>query len=102
MPSPCCSYMHIKIEKPQGAQVKPFKQRTIMTHTVQTSIFNRNRLFANHYYLDLYQAVINTEDGESYEYEVEADSFHDATEKAEQYAYSLGANITYIEVYHMS
>ena len=47
-----------------------------MTHSVQTSIFNRTRLFANHYYLDLYQAVINTEDGESYEYEVEADSFN--------------------------
>jgi len=73
-----------------------------MTHSVQTSIFNRTRLFANHYYLNLYQAVINTEDGESYEYEVEADSFHDATEKAEQYAYSLGADITYIEVYHMA
>ena len=72
-----------------------------MTHNIQTSIFNRTRLFANHYYLNLYQAVINTEDGESYEYEVEADSFHDATEMAEQYAYSLGVDITYIEVYHM-
>ena len=68
MPSPCCSLMHVKIEKPQGAQVKPFKQKTIMTHPVQTSIINHSRLYANHYYLNLYQAFINTEDGEVYEY----------------------------------
>lgn len=72
-----------------------------MTHNVQTSTYTRTSLFANHYYLNLYQAVINTEDGEIYEFEVEADSFHDATEKAEQYAYSLGVDITYVEVYHM-
>ena len=101
MPSPCCSFMHVKIEKPQGAQVKPFKQQTIMTHPVQTSIINHSRLYANHYYLNLYQAFINTEDGEVYEYEIEADTFHDATEKAEEYAFSLGVDITYIEVYHM-
>ena len=73
-----------------------------MTNNVQTSIISHTRLFRNHYYLgNLYQAVINTEDGESYEYEVEANSFHDATEQAEQYAYSLGVDITYVEVYHM-
>ena len=94
--------MHVKIEKPQGAQVKSFKQLTIMTHNVQTSIISHTRLYRNHYYLgNLYQAVINTEDGESYEYEIEASSFHDATEQAEQYAYSLGVDITYVEVYHM-
>lgn len=73
-----------------------------MTHNVQTSIFTRTHLFANHHCQNLYQAVINTEDGESYEYEVEADSFHDATKKAEEYAYSLGVDITYVEVYHMA
>lgn len=73
-----------------------------MTHNVQTSIISHTRLFANHYYLDnLYQAVVNTEDGESFEYEIEAGSFHDATEQAEEYAYSLGVDITYIEVYQM-
>ena len=72
-----------------------------MTHSIQTSIINRSRLYANHYYLNLYQAFINTEDGETYEYEIEADSFNDATEKAEEYAYSIGADITYIEVYHL-
>jgi len=94
--------MHVKIEKPQGAQVKPSKQLTAMSHNVQTSIFSNTRLYSKRYFIgDLYQAVINTEDGESYEYEVEADTFHDATELAEQYAYSLGVEITYIEVYHM-
>ncbi len=72
-----------------------------MTHNVQTSIFSHNRLYANHYYLNLYQAFINTEDGETFEYEVEADTFHEATQKAEEYAYSLGVDITYVEVYHM-
>lgn len=73
-----------------------------MSHNVQKSIISNTHLYSQRYFIgDLYQAVINTEDGESYEYEVEADTFHDATELAEQYAYSLGVDITYIEVYHM-
>lgn len=103
MPSPCCSLMHVKIEKPQGAQVKPFKQQTIMTHPVQTSsLFNKSRLYSNRYYSgNLYQVVVNTEDGESYEYEVEADTFADATKQAENFAIDLMVDITYIECYCM-
>ena len=74
-----------------------------MTHNIQTSIISHSRLYSNRYYCgNLYQAVVNTEDGESFEYEIEADSFHDATEQAEQYACSLGVDITYIEVYMMA
>lgn len=88
------------MNKPQGAQVKPFKQLTVMTHNIQTSIFKHSRLYSNRYYCgNLYQVVINTEDGESLEYEIEADTFHDATERAEQMAYSICSDITYIEVY---
>ena len=56
-----------------------------MTHPVQTSsLFNKSRLYSNRYYCgNLYQVVVNTEDGESYEYEVEADTFADATKQAE-------------------
>ena len=71
-----------------------------MTHNIQTSIISHTRLYRNHNYTgNLYQAVINTEDGESLEYEIEADTFHDATERAEQMAYSICSDITYIEVY---
>ena len=45
---------------------------------------------------------INTEDGECYEYEVEADNFTEATRQAEDYAYSLCVDITYIEVYQFA
>lgn len=48
-----------------------------------------------------YQVVINTEDGEQYEYEVEADTFGDAATQAENLANSLMADITIVEVYHL-
>ena len=72
-----------------------------MTHTIQTSsFFNKSRLFSNRYYCgNLYQVVINTEDGESYEYEVEADTFAEATRQAENFANGLMVDITYIECY---
>lgn len=73
-----------------------------MTHNIQTSslfthakLNNRRRWPAN-----FYQVVVNTED-ESYEYEVEADTFSEATAQAEELANSLMAEITYIEVYHL-
>lgn len=74
-----------------------------MTHSVQTSsLFNKSRLFSNRYYAgNLYQVVVNTEDGESYEYEVEADTFAEATKQAENFALDLMADITYIECYIM-
>jgi hypothetical protein len=43
--------------------------------------------------------IVNCEDGEYYEYEVEADTFAKATEIAENMALDLMADITYIEVY---
>ena len=51
------------------------------------------------YYPGNYNVVINCEDGEFYEYEVEADTFAEATEIAENMALDLMADITYIEVY---
>ena len=71
-----------------------------MTHSVQTSFFSHSRLYTKrHYPGNFYQVVINTEEGESYEYEVEADTFAQATEIAEGFANDLMTDITYIEVY---
>ena len=71
-----------------------------MTQNVQTSVFTRSRLYSKRYYPgNIYSVVINREDGEFYEYEVEADTFAQATEIAEGMANDLMADITFIEVY---
>ena len=71
-----------------------------MTQNVQTSVFTRRRLYSKRYYAgNIYSVVINCEDGEYYEYEVEADTFAKATEIAEGMANDLMADITFIEVY---
>jgi len=74
-----------------------------MVHTVQTSFLSHSRLYDKRYYPgNLYQVIVNTEEGESYEYEVEADTFAEATKIAEGFANDLMTDITYIEVYNQS
>ena len=59
-----------------------------------------SQIYSKRYYPgNIYSVVINCEDGEFYEYEVEADTFAQATEKAEGMANDLMADITFIEVY---
>lgn len=71
-----------------------------MTQNVQTSIFTHCRLYNKRQYMgNFYSVVINCEDGEFYEYEVEADTFAEATKIAEDMALDLMADITFIEVY---
>ena len=71
-----------------------------MTQQVQTSVFTHSRLNSKRYYpSNFYSVVINCEDGEYYEYEVESDTFAEATKIAEDLALDLMADITYIEVY---
>ena len=71
-----------------------------MVHTVQTSFFTNSKLHEKRYYPGmLFTVIVNTEDGERYEYEVEADTFADATHQTEEMANSLMADITYIEIY---
>ncbi len=48
---------------------------------------------------NLYQVVINGEDGEYLEYEIEADSYAEASAKAEMLAADALVDITYIEAY---
>ena len=71
-----------------------------MTQNVQTSVFTHSRLFSKRCYPgNIYSVVVNCEDGEYYEYEVEADTFAEATKQAENMALDLMADITFIEVY---
>ena len=48
---------------------------------------------------NLYQVVINGEDGEYLEYEIEADSYAEASAKAEMLAADAMVDIIYIEAY---
>ncbi len=48
---------------------------------------------------NLYQVVINGEDGEYIEYEIEAESHSEASAKAEALAADSFVDISYIEVY---
>lgn len=74
-----------------------------MTHSVQQSFFTGGRIYSQRRYIsDIYQVVVNTEDGGSYEYEVEADSYGEAAQQAENFANDLMEDITYIEVYHLN
>lgn len=71
-----------------------------MTHPVQTSFIENCHLSNNRFFCgNFYQVIVNTEEGESYDYEVEADSFAEATQQAEQFAMDLMVDITYIECY---
>ena len=49
---------------------------------------------------NLYRVVVNGEDGEYYEYEVEADSFSDASRQGESLAAGM-VDIQFIEVYQI-
>ena len=49
---------------------------------------------------NLYKVVINGEEGESFEFEVEADSFAEASSQGEDLAAGL-VDIQYIEVYQI-
>ena len=71
-----------------------------MTQNVQTSVFTHSRLYSKRCYPgNIYSVVVNCEDGEYYEYEVEADTLAEATKQAEDMDNDLMADITYIEVY---
>lgn len=50
---------------------------------------------------NLYRVVVNGEEGEYYEYEVEADSFSDASSQGESLAAGM-VDVQYIEVYQIA
>ena len=72
-----------------------------MVHTTLNSEYHFGKRSSRQVELssNLYQVVINGEDGEYLEYEIEADSHSEASAKAEALAADSFVDISYIEVY---
>lgn len=72
-----------------------------MAHTTFNSEYHFGKRSSRQVELssNLYQVVINGEDGEYIEYEIEADSHSEASAKAEALAADSFVDISYIEVY---
>ena len=72
-----------------------------MVHTTLNSEYHFGKRSSRQVELssNLYQIVINGEDGEYIEYEIEADSHSEASAKAEALAADSFIDISYIEVY---
>lgn len=72
-----------------------------MVHTTFNSEYHLGKRSSRQVELssNLYQVVINGEDGEYIEYEIEADSHSEASAKAEALAADSFVDISYIEVY---
>lgn len=72
-----------------------------MVHTTFNSEYHFGKRSSRQVELssNLYQVVINGEDGEYLEYEIEADSHSEANAKAEALAADSFVDISYIEVY---
>lgn len=72
-----------------------------MVHTTFKSEYHFSKRSSRQVELlsNLYQVVINGEDGEYIEYEIEADSHSEASAKAEALAADSFIDISYIEVY---
>lgn len=72
-----------------------------MVHTTFNSEYHFGKRSSRQVELssNLYQVVINGEDGEYIEYEIEADSHSEASAEAEALAADSFVDISYIEVY---
>lgn len=72
-----------------------------MVHTTFNSEYHFGKRSSRQVELssNLYQVVINGEDGEYIEYEIETDSHSEASAKAEALAADSFVDISYIEVY---
>lgn len=72
-----------------------------MVHTTFNSEYHFGKRSSRQVELssNLYQVVINGEDGEYLEYDIEADSHSEASAKAEALAADSFIDISYIEVY---
>lgn len=66
---------------------------SIQSSAIQSSYAYNKRHAASKYY----SVVVNTED-DSYEYEVEANSYKEASEKAQNIASTM-TDVTYVEIY---
>lgn len=69
-----------------------------MTHNIQKQTLFSKLNNGSRFPSKFFQVVVNTEE-ESHEFEVEADTYAEACKTAEEMAYSLSNDITYIEIY---
>ncbi len=72
-----------------------------MTTISQTSVINA-RSYGRKHSQNLYNVVINAEDGNYQEIEIEADSFQEAEAKANAIAHETMIDIIYIEIYKLA
>ena len=73
-----------------------------MVHTTLTAELPFGTRSSRHSRINnLYQVIVNGEDGEYYDWEIEADSYGEASAKGEEFARDLLVDIQYIEVYQI-
>ena len=72
-----------------------------MVHTTLKSVLHSGIRSHRRINKDLYMVIVNGEEGEYYEYEIEAESYAQASEIAESLAADNLVNIQYIEAYRM-
>ena len=72
-----------------------------MVHSTLKSVLHSGIRSHRHINKDLYTVIVNGEEGEYYEYEIEAESYAQASEIAESLAADNLVNIQYIEAYRM-
>ena len=72
-----------------------------MVHTTLNTVLSSGIRSRRHINKDLFQVIVNGEEGEYYEYEIEAESFSEASEIAENLVSDNMINIQYIEVYKL-
>lgn len=72
-----------------------------MVHTTLKSVLHSGIRSHRRINKDLYMVIVNGEEGEYYEYEIEAESYTQASEIAESLAADNLVNIQYIEAYKL-
>ena len=72
-----------------------------MVHTTVKSVLHSGIRSHRRINKDLYMVIVNGEEGEYYEYEIEAESYAEASEIAESLAADNMVNIQYIEAYRL-
>lgn len=73
-----------------------------MTTSNQTSVITTRPYRHSRSAQSQYNVVVNAEDGNYQEFEIEASSFSEAEEKANQIAHETMTDITYVEIYKIA
>ena len=73
-----------------------------MTTISQTSVINARPYNRIRNARNLYNIVVNAEDGNYQEFEIEASSFSEAEAKANAIAHETMTDVTYVEIYKVA